>query len=106
MTNPSLPEPVDLTDPAIEPFRLQQLAQTHPHLWNDILGHPNVYPGLADWIRDRQAAQTAPAPQASAEYAAENTSDDVADETADEVADAAPVQPAGEEFPAAEPTEQ
>lgn len=83
MTNPSLPEPVDLTDPAIEPFRLQQLAQTHPHLWNDILDHPNVYPGLADWIRDRQAEQTA-----------------------DEVADAAPVEPAGEEFPAAEPTEQ
>jgi len=106
MTNPSLPEPVDLTDPAIEPFRLQQLAQTHPHLWNDILDHPNVYPGLADWIRDRQAEQTAAAPQASAEYAAENTSDDVADDTADEVADAAPVEPAGEEFPTAEPTEQ
>lgn len=98
MTNPSLPEPVDLTDPAIEPFRLQQLAQTHPHLWNDILGHPNVYPGLADWIRDRQAEQAAAAPQATTEYAAENTPD--------EVADAAPVETAGEEFPTAEPTEQ
>lgn len=98
MTNPSLPEPVDLTDPAIEPFRLQQLAQTHPHLWNDILGHPNVYPGLADWIRDRQAEQAAAAPQATTEYAAEST--------ADEVADAAPVESAGEEFPTAEPTEQ
>ena len=47
MTNSSSPEPVDLTDPAIEPLRLQQLAQTHPHLWNDIL-NPNVYPGLVD----------------------------------------------------------
>src|SRR5699024_7130749 len=106
MTNPSSPEPVDLTDPAIEPFRLQQLAQTHPHLWNDILDHPNVYPGLADWIRDRQAEQAAAAPQASAEYAVENTSDDVADYTADEVADAAPVETVGEEVPTAEPTEQ
>lgn len=58
MTNSYSPEP-DLTDPAIEPLRLQELAQTHPHLWDEILDHPNVYPGLTDWIRDRQAEQDA-----------------------------------------------
>mgnify|MGYP007082236011 FL=1 len=52
-------DPVDLTDPAISPHRLQELAQTHPEAWDDILVHPNVYPGLADWIRDRQAEQRA-----------------------------------------------
>lgn len=52
-------EPVDLTDPAISPHRLQELAQTHPEAWDEILAHPNVYPGLADWIRDRQAEQAA-----------------------------------------------
>ncbi len=50
---------VDLTDPAISPHRLQELAQTHPNLWDEILTHPNVYPGLADWIRDRQQEQAA-----------------------------------------------
>ena len=59
MTNPSSFEPVDLSDPAIEPSRLQELAQTHPHLWDEILQHPNVYPGLTDWIRERQAAEAA-----------------------------------------------
>lgn len=59
MTNSSSPEPVDLTDPAIEPLRLQELAQSHPHLWDEILQHPNVYPGLAQWIHDRQAEAAA-----------------------------------------------
>lgn len=63
MTNSSPDNPVDLNDPAIEPLRLQELAQSHPQLWDDILQHPNVYPGLADWIRDRQAEQAADAPQ-------------------------------------------
>ena len=78
MTNSSSPEPVDLTDPAIEPLRLQQLAQTHPHLWNDILVHPNVYPGLVDWIHERQAEQAAAAPQNH--YVAEEVSSDEASE--------------------------
>lgn len=52
-------DPVDLTDPAISPHRLQELAQSHPESWDDILAHPNVYPGLAGWIRDRQAEQAA-----------------------------------------------
>jgi|GEM_PF-2372085 len=55
MTNSSTPEPVDLSDPSISPHRLQELAQTHPEQWDEILAHPNVYQGLADWIRDRQA---------------------------------------------------
>lgn len=54
MTNSS-PEPIDLSDPSISPYRLQELAQTHPEQWDEILAHPNVYPGLADWIRDRQS---------------------------------------------------
>ena len=67
MTNSSSFEPVDLSDPAIEPLRLQELAQTHPHLWDEILQHPNVYPGLADWIRERQAAEAANQPSDVAE---------------------------------------
>jgi len=67
MTNSSSFEPVDLSDPAIEPLRLQELAQTHPHLWDEILQHPNVYPGLADWIRERQAAEAANQPSDEAE---------------------------------------
>ena len=55
MTNSSSPEPVDLSDPSISPHRLQELAQSHPEQWDEILDHPNVYPGLADWIRARQA---------------------------------------------------
>lgn len=55
MTNSSSPEPVDLSDPSISPHRLQELAQTHPQQWDEILVHPSIYPGLADWIRDRQA---------------------------------------------------
>src|SRR5690625_2292718 len=55
MTNSVSPEPVDLSDPSISPHQLQELAQTHPEQWDEILDHPNIYPGLADWIRDRQA---------------------------------------------------
>ena len=55
MTNSSSSEPVDLSDPSISPHRLHELAQTHPEFWDEILAHPNVYPGLTDWIRDRQA---------------------------------------------------
>lgn len=51
----STPEPVDLSDPSLSPHQLHELAQTHPERWDEILSHPNVYPGLADWIRDRQA---------------------------------------------------
>lgn len=58
MTNSSSSEPVDLSNPAIEPLQLHELAQTHPHLWDEILQHPNVYPGLAQWIHDRQAEQS------------------------------------------------
>lgn len=65
MANSSSPEPVDLSDPTIAPSRLQELAQTHPHLWDEILRHPNVYPGLTNWIQARQADQAAAAPQES-----------------------------------------
>src|SRR5699024_10066097 len=56
MTNSSSFEPVDLSDPAIVPLRLQELAQTHQQLCNQILLHPNAYPVLPDWIRQRLAA--------------------------------------------------
>lgn len=69
MTNSPSQEPVDLSDPSISAHRLQELAQTHPQLWDEILQHPNVYPGLADWIRTRQAEQAATAPYASVESA-------------------------------------
>src|SRR5699024_1677269 len=55
MTNSPTPEQVELSDPALSAHRLQELAQTHPEHWGTILSHPNVYPGLADWIRARQA---------------------------------------------------
>ena len=55
MTPSSTPEPVDLSDPSLSPHQLHELAQTHPEHWDEILEHPNVYPGLVDWIRDRQA---------------------------------------------------
>src|SRR5699024_6872365 len=44
-----------LSDPSLSPHQLHELAQTHPEHWDEILEHPNVYPGLVDWIRDRQA---------------------------------------------------
>lgn len=80
MTNSSSPEPVDLTDPAIEPLRLQELAQTHPHLWDQILQHPNVYPGLAQWIHDRQAEEAATG-QAAPEQQTEQPQHDAAEPT-------------------------
>ncbi|WP_022870022.1 variant leucine-rich repeat-containing protein [Yaniella halotolerans] len=104
MTNSSSPEPVDLTDPAIEPLRLQQLAQTHPHLWNDILQHPNVYPGLADWIHDRQAEQAAAAPQT--QYPAEDVSQHVADDETSVDVTAEETDGEIEDFPTEAPTEQ
>ena len=61
MTNSSSSEPVDLSDPSVSPHRLHELAQTHPELWDEILAHPNVYPGLTDWLRDRQAEWPPPA---------------------------------------------
>jgi len=76
MTNSSSPEPVDLTNPAIEPLRLHELAQTHPHLWDEILQHPNVYPGLVQWIHDRQAEQAHqdPTPETTADAVTEEFS--------------------------------
>lgn len=62
MTN-SPQDPVDLSDPSISAHRLQELAQTHPQQWDEILRHPNVYPGLADWILARQAEQSTAVPQ-------------------------------------------
>lgn len=72
---------VDLTDPGISPHRLQELAATHPQSWDEILAHPNVYPGLAQWIHDRQAEQPAqPEPvEHTADDAGEGT--DVAETT-------------------------
>lgn len=67
MTNSFGPEPVNLSDPTISPHRLQELAQTHPAQWDEILAHPNVYPGLADWIRNRQAEQAAAGVEAAAD---------------------------------------
>lgn len=82
MTNSSSHEPVDLSDPAVEPLRLQELAQTHPQLWDEILQHPNVYPGLADWIRDRKAEQAAQAPSQPAQEPVEELADDESTEPA------------------------
>ena len=79
MTNSSSSEPVDLSDPSLSPHRLHELAQTHPELWDEILAHPNVYPGLSDWIRDRQAELAA-----TGDDVAE--SDAVAQEAVDEAA--------------------
>lgn len=69
-------DPVDLTDPAISPHQLQELAQTHPESWDDILAHPNVYPGLAGWIRDRQAEQAAAQAVAAQEQETSGADDD------------------------------
>ena len=87
MTNSSSFEPVDLSDPAIEPLRLQELAQTHPQLWDQILQHPNVYPGLADWIRQRQAADAANQPSYDTEQPTTEISDDAVQN------DSAPTEP-------------
>lgn len=84
MTNSSSSEPVDLSDPSISPHQLHELAQTHPEFWNEILAHPNVYPGLADWIRDRQAELAA-------------TGDDVAVGESDAMAQAAVDEAAAQE---------
>lgn len=37
--------------------RLQELAVSNPETWSSILQHPNVYPGLADWITQQQMRQ-------------------------------------------------
>ena len=91
-------EPVDLTDPAISPHRLQELAQSHPEAWDDILAHPNVYPGLAGWIRDRQAEQAA-----AQGVAAQTPEPSAADDDATKVFE--PVAAEEAESPALEPTD-
>ncbi|HJF13893.1 MAG TPA: energy-coupling factor transporter transmembrane protein EcfT [Enteractinococcus helveticum] len=90
-------DPVDLTDPTISPHRLQELAQSHPESWDQILAHPNVYPGLAGWIRDRQAEQSAT--QSVAAQPQEPTADDDATKVFE------PVEAAEEETSTLQPTD-
>ncbi|WP_105036567.1 hypothetical protein [Cryobacterium aureum] len=52
------PEPfsytlADLADPGVEPATLGHIATARPDLWSVILTHPNCYPELADWLRQR-----------------------------------------------------
>lgn len=47
----------DLADPAIEPATLGHLATARPDLRPAILGHPNCYPALAEWLRARIAPE-------------------------------------------------
>lgn len=57
-------------NPDTAPEVLQALAGRRPDLWEEILKNPNTYPGLAEWIRGRQAAGE-PAPRGLAALAAE-----------------------------------
>lgn len=54
----------ELSNPALDPARLAEIAQADPGLWDLVLAHPACYPGLADWIaqvRAYEAAQKSPA---------------------------------------------
>lgn len=91
MTPSSTPEPVDLSDPSLSPHQLHELAQTHPEHWDEILEHPNVYPGLVDWIRDRQAelaatggGETVEESDAAAQEAVDETAAEQAAQAEDE----------------------
>lgn len=61
----------NLADPGIDAATLGQVAAARPDLWAAILAHPNCYPELADWLRQRMpgADERPPAPE-SAETAA------------------------------------
>lgn len=62
----------DLSDPTIAAARLAEIAQARHDLWPLILQHPNVYPGLSDWIIRQQPTQHASQqPQAPAAMTAE-----------------------------------
>jgi len=55
----------DLANPNIDQTTLAQLAQFRPDLWSGVLNHPNCYPDLATWIRQRSAARPTFAPTTS-----------------------------------------
>ena len=48
----------DLANPNIDQASLAQLAQNRPDLWQGVLAHPNCYPDLAAWIRQRVPTDT------------------------------------------------
>lgn len=52
----------DLHDPTVEAHTLQELAATRPDLWPAILNHPNTYPDLAMYIRQKMHEQAPPPP--------------------------------------------
>ena len=52
----------ELADPGTSAARLMEIAQAHPELGPQIVAHPNVYPGLVEWV----AAYGTPAPAAPA----------------------------------------
>ncbi|MDE1655473.1 hypothetical protein [Actinotignum sanguinis] len=55
----------NLGDPQITARDLADIAAQRPDLWDAIAVHPQCYPALVSWIRERQAeAQGQPAPQA------------------------------------------
>lgn len=58
MSNDGLdPQYLAAMAPGTSAEELQQIAWNRPDLWNVILSHPNVYPGLAEWIRVESTAQ-------------------------------------------------
>jgi len=56
----STPE-TEVLDPATSSARLAEIAASHPQLGSAVVGHPNAYPGLIQWIADNgdPAARTA-----------------------------------------------
>lgn len=80
----------ELADPNTAAARLTEIAAEHPTLAAEIAAHPNIYPGLSDWLQ---------------QYGSFAQPEPVAVEPAAVIADVEPVvaAPASETAPAAEP---
>jgi hypothetical protein len=50
----------ELRDPDTSAARLMEIAEAHPELADAIIAHPNVYPGLIEWLNAEPAADAAP----------------------------------------------
>ncbi|QEO08842.1 hypothetical protein [Protaetiibacter larvae] len=59
-----------LHDPTTDAARLMEIAQAHPEFAAQIEAHPNVYPGLVDWLHEHAAAGPAATPETSPDAAA------------------------------------
>lgn len=49
----------EASDPQTLPGRLAELAKEAPETWSLILGNPNCYPGLREWIQQQMAVSAA-----------------------------------------------